>query len=289
MTRPLRIEFPGAVYHITSRGNTKQLIFLDEEDRKTFLNVLSSVVTRFNWVCHAYCLMNNHYHVLIETPEGNLTRGMRQLNGVYTQIFNQRHQRTGHLYQGRYGAILVEKQSHLLSLCRYVGLNPVRAKLVSRPEQWRWSSYRATLGEARKPGFLTTDWILSQFGHERREATRRYRMYLREGVGMESPWKEVKGQVILGTDGFLGRFRELLGEKAKFAEVPRVQRYVARPSLEELFHKVGAEGKQERDEAIYTAYVQHGYMLREIAEFLGVHYTTISRGIRRIEGRNRGT
>ena len=115
MSRPLRIEFPGAVYHITSRGNAKQLIFLDDLDKRKFLKVLSSVIERFNWLCHAYCLMSNHYHLVIETPEGNLSRGMRQLNGVYTQIFNQKHKRVGHLLQGRYKAILVEKESYLLN------------------------------------------------------------------------------------------------------------------------------------------------------------------------------
>jgi REP element-mobilizing transposase RayT len=121
MARPLRIEFPGAVYHITSRGNAKQTIFLENQDRHKFLEVLSTVIERCSWLCHAYCLMKNHYHLMIETPEANLSRGMRQLNGVYTQLFNQRHKRVGHLFQGRYKAILVEKDTHLLSLCRYYG------------------------------------------------------------------------------------------------------------------------------------------------------------------------
>jgi len=120
-------------------------------------------VRRFNWLCHAYCLMDNHYHLLIETPEGNLSAGMRQLNGVYTQSFNRAHGRDGHLFKGRFNAILVEKQSHLLELCRYVILNPVRAGMVARPEQHPWSSYLATLGAAEKPEFLTTEWLLSTF------------------------------------------------------------------------------------------------------------------------------
>ncbi|MBM4341551.1 MAG: hypothetical protein FJ110_18655 [Deltaproteobacteria bacterium] len=131
MSRPLRIEFPGAVYHVTSRGNARQAIFIDDEDRGGFLDVLSMVVERFNWVCHSYCLMENHYHLLIETPDGNLSKGMRELNGVYTQGFNQRYKRVGHLFQGRYKAIMVEKDHHLLSLCRYVVLNPERAGLIN--------------------------------------------------------------------------------------------------------------------------------------------------------------
>jgi putative transposase len=133
MARPLRVEFPGAVYHVTSRGNARQGIFLDKDDRESFLGVLSSVATRFKWVCHAYCLMETHYHLQIETLEGNLSRGMRQLNGVYTQVFNRRHKRVGRLFQGRYKGILVEKEAHLLELCRYVVLNPVGAGLVRRP------------------------------------------------------------------------------------------------------------------------------------------------------------
>jgi REP element-mobilizing transposase RayT len=146
MARPLRIEYPGAVYHITSRGNEKKLIFKDERDREIFLDTLSQVDKRYNWLCHAYCLMNNHYHLIIETPDGNLSAGMRQLNGVYTQTFNRQHNRVGHLFQGRYKGILIQKDSHLLEVCRYVVLNPVRAKAVKKPEQWRWSSYQATAG-----------------------------------------------------------------------------------------------------------------------------------------------
>src|SRR4030042_5793823 len=127
MARPLRIEFPGAVYHVTSRGNARQTIFIDDEDRGGFLDLLSIVVERFNWICHAYCLMGNHYHLLIETPDGNLSKGMRELNGIYTQHFNRRHGRVGHVFQGRFKAILVEKDSYLLELCRYIVLNPVRA------------------------------------------------------------------------------------------------------------------------------------------------------------------
>src|SRR4030066_2354760 len=138
MARPLRIEYPGAVYHITSRGNEKKLIFKDERDPEILLDTLSQVDKRYNWLCHAYCLMNNHYHLIIETPDGNLSSGMRQLNGVYTQAFNRQHNRVGHLFQGRYKAILIQKDSHLLEVCRYVVLNPVRGgHIPGRVENWR--------------------------------------------------------------------------------------------------------------------------------------------------------
>lgn len=126
MARPLRLEFPGAVYHITSRGNEKNPIFLSNKDRTLFLNTLEKTIDKYKWVCHAYCLMDNHYHLLIDTPLPNLSSGMRQLNSVYTQAFNKRHKRIGHLYQGRFKAIVIDKESYLLEVARYVVLNPVR-------------------------------------------------------------------------------------------------------------------------------------------------------------------
>ena len=140
MVRPLRIEYPGAVYHLTSRGNARDPIFLDDADRYLFLDLLGDLVDRYNWLCHGYCLMDNHYHLLVETIDANLSTGMRQLNGIYTQKFNRQHDRVGHLFQGRYKAIVVEKESYLLELCRYIVLNPVRAKIVNNPGKYRWSS-----------------------------------------------------------------------------------------------------------------------------------------------------
>jgi len=165
MARPLRVEYAGAHYHITSRGNAKQAIFADEADRETLLGLVDSTVKQFGWAVYAYCLMGNHYHLLLETPEPNLVRGMRRLNGVYTQAFNRRHERVGHVLQGRYKAIVVDKDSHLLELCRYVVLNPVRSHMVKRPEDWPWSSYRATVGFSSAPAFPSTDLTLGLFGN----------------------------------------------------------------------------------------------------------------------------
>lgn len=137
MARPLRAEYPGAIYHITSRGNARQPIFEDDEDRKAFQVLLESLVSRYNWLCHAYCLMDNHYHLLVETPDGNLSEGMRQLNGIYTQSFNGRHGRVGHVFQGRFKAILVGRENYLLELCRYVVLNPIRAGIVRSPGRYK--------------------------------------------------------------------------------------------------------------------------------------------------------
>ncbi len=151
MSRPIRIEFPNALYHVTSRGVRREDIFDDDDDRRAFLKTLGDVVGQFNWLCYAWCLMDNHYHLLIQTPDGNLSKGMRQLNGVYTQLSNRRHRRVGHLFQGRFKAILVDSDGHLLELARYVVLNPVRARMVKRATDWEWSSYRASLGIAPAP------------------------------------------------------------------------------------------------------------------------------------------
>lgn len=170
MARPLRLECPGAIYHLTGRGNARQKVFFTDADRELFLNTLTGVVSRYHWICRAYCLMANHYHLLIETPKTNLSIGMRQLNGIYTQSFNRRRKRVGHLFQGRFKAILVERESHLLELCRYIVLNPARVKGRARASTWNWSSYRPTAGLASVPGFLSTDWILEQFGKSRLRA-----------------------------------------------------------------------------------------------------------------------
>jgi len=172
MARPLRIEYAGALYHVTSRGDRQEAIFDDDQHRTAFLNVLGEVISRFRWRCHAYCLMGNHYHLMIETPEGNLTEGMRQLNGVFTQWSNRRHKRSGHVFQGRYKAILVDRDSYFLELARYIVLNPVRAAMVKHPKQWKWSSYGATSGAAEAPAWLTTEDLLAEFG-KRRAAARR--------------------------------------------------------------------------------------------------------------------
>ena len=185
MARPLRIEFPGAVYHVTSRGNARGDIFLAEADRSKFLDVLADIVEKYNWLCHAYCLLDNHYHLLIETPDPNLSLGMRQLNGVYTQAFNRAHQRVGHVFQGRYKAILVEKDSHLLELCRYVVLNPVRAGMASKPAEWKWSSYKSTAFSGNAPDFLTIDWILGQFAPKKTAARQQYRKFVADGVASD--------------------------------------------------------------------------------------------------------
>lgn len=272
MSRPLRLEYAGAVYHLTSRGNARQKIFLNDDGRETFLNSLSHVISRYGWLCHAYCLMDNHYHLIVETPRPNLSLGMRQLNGIYTQAFNRRHRRVGHLFQGRYKAILVEKEAHLLELCRYVVLNPLRVRSRTSVGQWRWSSYRATVGIAPVPKFLTTDWILGQFGQRRGQAQARYSAFVREGLEVR-PWEKLRGQIYLGSEEFIETHKRS-GEELR--EVPKVQWRAVRPSLKQIFSR-------GRNKGIEVAYLEHGYRMREIAEYLGVHYATVSRRLRDLE------
>ena len=181
------------MYHVTSRGNERKNIVRSDKDRELFLKVLAETVEGYHIVCHAWVMMDNHYHLLLETPEANLSRALRHLNGVYTQKFNRRNSRTGHLFQGRYKAILVEKGTHLLELCRYVVLNPVRARMVNHPKEWKWSSYRATVGIEKKPEWLKTDWVLGQFGNKRSKAEKQYGKFVLEGMKVKkSPLKVQK-------------------------------------------------------------------------------------------------
>ena len=281
MTRPLRLAYPGALYHVTTRGNARQAIYTDDQDHSTFLAVLAAVVMRSQWLCHAYCLMDNHYHLLIETPQGNLSAGMRQLNGIYTQRFNRRHTRVGHVFQGRFKAILVERESYLLELCRYVVLNPVRAGLAKRPQMYRWSSYRATAGLEQAPEWLTREWVLAQFSPQRRRAERQYQEFVQDGRGTASPWAQVEGQVVLGQPHFVETLKPLLADKARVQEIPRAQRLVARPALGEILRAKRVVVRDERDQAVWEAHVRYGYSLTAIGQHLGLHYTTISKIVQR--------
>jgi putative transposase len=277
MSRPLRIAFPGALYHVTSRGNARAAIYINDADRRRFLDLLTDVVQHVNWLCHAFCLMDNHYHLVLETPDGNLSKGMRQLNGIYTQQFNRHHNRVGHVFQGRYKAILVERDSYLLTLCRYVVLNPVRAGMVKAVSAYHWSSYRATVGLDPCPSFLQTDWLLTQFAQDRLEAQRRYGQFVQDGIDQPSPWRDLKGQIFLAQEEFIAGMQAHLAGLRTVKEVPRQQRYADRPALPELFGSRSAMNRAERDRTIYEAYRCYGYSMRAIARELQLHDSTISK------------
>lgn len=277
MARPLRIEFAGALYHVTSRGDRREAIFEDDADRVAFLSTLAEVVERFNWLCHAYCLMSNHYHVVVETPDGNLSKGMRQLNGVFTQASNRRHGRTGHLFQGRFKGVLVDKDSHLLELTRYVVLNPVRAGMVARASDWPWSSYRAMVGEASVPEWLATDGLLAQFGSRREDARTRYREFVSAGMGKKSVWSELRQQIYLGSEEFVERMQRRMCVEGDELSIPRSQRRAPAPPLAAI-----ARQHPERDAAIAAAYATGAYSYREVAEHFGIHLATVGRIVRRV-------
>jgi REP element-mobilizing transposase RayT len=268
----------GGVYHVTSRGDGGEDIYLSDEDREIWLEVFGQVCARFNWVCHAWCQMTNHYHILIETPEANLAQGMRQLNGVYTQRFNRAHGRVGHVFQGRYKAILVERDSYLLELARYVVLNPLRANMVKRLENWPWSSYLATCGQAASPKWLQTDWMLAQFGRRRSSAIAKYVAFVHEGTRLPSVWAQLQGQIFLGSEAFVRKMQAQIEQKPTLDEIPRAQRRAMTQPLAEF------EKRYQRDEAMARAYLSGQHTLAEIARHFGVHYSTVSRAVRKFEG-----
>ena len=272
------------MYHVTSRGNSGAEIFLDDVDRMRFLEVLANTIERFGWICHAYCLMTNHYHLLIETPKPNLSRGMKQLNGVYTQWFNRRHSRSGPLVQGRFKSIVVEKKSYLLELARYIVLNPVRTKMVRSARDWRWSSYRATAGVIQPPPFLITGWLLSQLGKDRTAAVRAYREFVKQGKDIDV-WQETTAGVLMGSESFVQSLRPLLRDIKENREIGSDARLATRPSLKELFRDV--TDKATRNECIHAAVRTHQYKLQEVGDHLSLCYSTISVIAKRVDESNK--
>ena len=276
MSRPLRLELAGGLYHVTSRGDRREDIYADDTDRLAWLEVLTQCCERFNWAIHAWCQMSNHYHIVVETPEANLSAGMRQLNGVYTQKVNRRHHRVGHVFQGRFKGILVERDSYLLELARYVVLNPVRAGIVKQVRQWKWSSYLAMVGKAPRPEWLHTDWLLGQFGTSRARQIARYIEFVQEGIREPGVWDGLKGQVFLGSDAFVQAMQAELEAAAKHTqrEIPRLQRRALARSLD--YYRGAFEDTKT---GMAAAYATGDYTLQAIADAFGVHYSTVSRAV----------
>ena len=286
MARALRLEFPNALYHITSRGDRREIIYDDDEDRVTFLAILGNVITDYNWLCHSYCLMDNHYHLVIETLEGNLSKGMRQLNGVYTQANNRRHNRSGHLFQGRYKSILVDKEHYLLQLARYVVLNPVRAKgMVRHIDDWQWSSYLAFIGKAKEDKWLMTDWVLSQFGRCKQQARENFQRFVLEGVELNVEiWSGLKAQIYLGEEDFVSTMQRKIATKENDWSIPKKQKRPVAKALLEIEKK-----HQDRDSAIIAAYSTGAYSQREIAEHYRLHPSMVGVIVRKSRNSPFGT
>ncbi len=274
MSRTLRIQYEGALYHVWSRGNTGQKTFICDYDRESFLAISRSVGTRYHWIIHAYCLMDTHYHLLIETQRANLSESMRQLNGIYTQQFNRTHERRGHLFQGRYKAMICDKDEYFLALARYIVQNPVRAGIVDDLTRYRWSNYSETTADTRKEDNLTVpDFTLSFFSHDREKAKRLYSSFVLSGKD-ENIWDKLRAGFIFGGDDFVRKVNETIEKEERSKEIKTIERHPARESLSDLFSSFSST--EERNKLILTAHIRHGYKIIRIAEHLGIHYSTVS-------------
>ena len=239
MARPLRIEFTLALYHVTSRGNERRPIFRNDPDRKTFLRLLGMAAVRFGWSVTAYVLMTNHVHLVIQTPQPNLSRGMQWLNGSYAGWFNDVHKRCGHLFQGRFHAVLVEEEAYFAEVLRYVVLNPVRAKMVERPEDYRWSSYRATAGLAPAPEWFDTASALRLFGDDALDAQAGYRSFVAAKLeSVERLWAQVRNAIFLGSEQWAKRMRKRIESKVRSTDHPKTQRALGRPTMAAIVETV---------------------------------------------------
>jgi putative transposase len=282
MARPLRIAFAGACYHVTARGNERRPIYADDQDREHFLARLEAVVRRHRVVLHAYVLMRNHYHLLLETPEANLARAMRQLNGVYTQDFNRRHRRVGHLLQGRYKALLIDKDSYLLEVSRYIHLNPVRVAEVADAASFPWSSAAAYVGRVRSPAYLRTEAVLNHFGRRRRTAQRAYARFLKAGVKGQTGrlWNKVVAQSLLGEDPEVPATRQLRPRPPVSLVITQLSR-AARVPREAIARPAPGRVRPARVAAIHLAWELCGLTQRELGSAFGVTHFAVSKTIRR--------
>ena len=266
MARPLRIQAAGLNYHITARGNRRMAIFEDDTDRRCFLKIVARVVEHFGLSCHAYCLMTNHFHLAVKTSEGNLSRAIKQLDGEYAQWWNRRHRRVGHLFQGRFGGQVVQDGQYLLDVCRYIVLNPVRARLVASPEHWRWSSYRATVGIVRLPAFLHCDELFECLAADPTDGAKCFREFV---LGVNARRLRIPRDAVLGDERFVARFQPYRAHASR--EVPRRE---ARRALAVIFR--GAITRVARDAGIVEAFRER-YPLADIARYLDLHPSTISK------------
>lgn len=268
MARPLRIEFPGALHHVTSRGNERRSIFRDDVDRRMFLTFLGQAVTRFGWSLTAWVLMTNHFHLVLQTPQPNLSRGMHWLNSSYAAWFNRRHGRCGHLFQGRFKSILIEKERHLQEVLRYVVLNPVRAGIVTRPEDYLWSSFRSTAGLDPAQPWLDTDAILGLFDPDPESARRMYQEFVLARMNRsESLWDEVINGMYFGGAEWAKRMRKIVESWPRSTDHPKAHRAVGRPRMPEVVAAV-ARAAGQTAAALRTA---RGTTLRRLAAWIGWH------------------
>ena len=248
MARPLRLQFPGAIIHASARGNEKRPTFFDDRDRRQFLDLLGEAVRRFGWIVTAYVLMSNHYHLLFQLVDQNLSEGLKWLDAKYAQWFNAVHDRVGHLFQGRPHTPIVDEDTYYREVLRYVVLNPVRAGMVRHPADYEWSSYRATAGLCEAPEWLVTDDVLALFDGDRGVARERYKAFVEAGLGScESPWNNLVGQIYLGSEEFVERMRDRVEVKPRSHDYPAAQRELARPNMFAIISAVASVMRTSED------------------------------------------
>jgi len=285
MSRPLRIEFPGALYHVTARGDRREDIFVDDTDRARLLAVVAQGLMRFDARLLSYCLMSNHYHFVVHTQAANLSLLMRHINGVYSQAFNRRHGKVGHLFQGRFKAILVDRDAYMLEVCRYVELNPVRAGMVAAPSDWPWSSYRAHVGQASGVVWLDTPGLHGYLlgadalsPYDVRHAQRLYAELVEAGRDVKLWDEALNRQIYLGDDDFMQRMLDAASPPARRSpEVPKPQRHVPRTLAQWM------EQCPNRAEALRRAHTESGLSMTTLAAELGVSVARVSQLIARAE------
>ena len=284
MARPLRIEFAGGVYHVTSRGDRREPIFADDQDRACLIAILAQGLQRFDASVLAYCLMGNHYHFVLQTRQRNLSRLMRHVNGVYSQAFNRRHGLVGHVFQGRFTAILVDRDAYLLEVCRYTDLNPVRARMVASAGRWPWSSYRAHAGLIGGPKWLdSTPLYDALIGSERSSesryrAARCYRSFVAEGIDVRLWESSLRQEIYLGDEDFVRRTQQHLDDRHRGSrDIPSAQ--LRKPKSGFMRQPNDAE----RDDSMRRAYVDRGMTMTEIARQAGLSVSRVSRIIAKVE------
>lgn len=283
MTRPIRIQYPGAYYHVTSRGNERKEIFRGKGDREQFLAYLKSAYLRYGAAIHVFCLMGNHYHLLIETPKGNLSQIMLHINGAYTNYFNIKHKRRGHLFQGRYKSILVEADAYAGELSRYIHLNPVRAGLVDMPEKYLWSSYQYYIGKKKTPTWLSTHFILGYFEHPASSAEKYYVNFVLAGLSEKngSPLKKTVASTMLGTDNFIEKItQDFLGVKKKSRDLPALRELKKIENIDLIYEEakvhLGNNSSVSRNAALFICHEYSGKTLKEIGKYFGISESAVS-------------
>jgi len=286
MTRPLRVEYPDAYYHVINRGNSQEKIFLNDRDKEKFLEYLEKAAERFSIILHSYCLMSNHYHLLIQTPDSNLSKAMQWINVSYAAYFNRKRDRHGHLFQGRFKAILIDADEYLKHLSRYIHLNPVRAKMVSSPAEYLWSSYAAFIGQQKAPQFLETNWLLSSFGKNKKQARRNYQDFVEkvDAKALENPGDQVSEGFLLGDANFIKWVKEtFLSDRDDQKEIPQLKKLKPRVAIKNIVQTVseqfkcsedmitgkGRKNNKAREVAIYLARDMSGASCKDLGLYFG--------------------